>query len=230
MREINTNIKKPELVDKRRKQIMKTSMKLFRKKGYHATTMREICKTAGINMGSFYDYFGSKEDILVYIYKEMMCGGRTFERTFQGWRVSSWDDLEPFIKSLTFDSWNRNKHSIQLLYRETISLDKNTLREVLRIESAYVQWVAENLRAGLGLSSVKPDLEILANSLTFLNAFIPLRGWNMHHLEQEKILEFITQMLMAKLKDFQKAFPHRNDQVGGLKNEKRRRSRDKIPG
>jgi AcrR family transcriptional regulator len=200
MREILTNIKKPELVAKRRNQIMKTAMKLFRRNGYHATTMREICKHARVNMGSFYDYFGSKQDILVYIYKEMIFGGRVYDQAFPEENVSTWNDLEPFLKSLTFNAWNRHKNPIQLLYRETISLDKGTMREVLKIESEYVRWIAENLRKGLGRSSVDQELEIIANSIALINAFLPLRGWNMHHLDQERILDSIVDMLMSKLK------------------------------
>lgn len=116
MREIITHIKKPELVQKRRTQIMKAAMALFRKNGYHATTMRQICRKANVNMGSFYDYFGSKGDILVYLYKEMMYGGRIFEREFAGRNVSVRADLEPFLKSMMLASWNRYKafHSAAL--------------------------------------------------------------------------------------------------------------------
>ena len=207
MREILTNIKKPELVTKRRNQIMKTAMKLFRRNGYHATTMREICKHARVNMGSFYDYFGSKQDILVYIYKEMIFGGRVYDQAFPEENVSTWNDLEPFLKSLTFNAWNRHKNPIQLLYRETISLDKGTMREVLKIESEYVRWIAENLRQGLGWSSVNQELEIIANSIALINAFLPLRGWNMHHLDQERILDSIVDMLMSKLKALRRHSP-----------------------
>jgi AcrR family transcriptional regulator len=204
LRDINTKIKKPELVQKRRMQIMDAAMALFRKNGYHATPMREICKRAKINMGSFYDYFGSKEDILVYIYKEMMYGGKIFAKAFSGRNVDGWEDLEPFLRSMMLNSWNRFKHSIQLLYRETISLDRKTMREVLRIESDYIRFVTEKLRKGLGLSSVPKELEILANAIIFVNAFIPLRGWNLHHVPQGKILDLLVGMFMMKLEGMRK--------------------------
>jgi AcrR family transcriptional regulator len=204
LRNINTNIKKPELVQERRMQIMEAAMELFRKNGYHATTMREICRKAKINMGSFYDYFGSKEDILVYLYKEMMYGGKIFERAFAGRNVSGWNDLQPFLRSMMLAAWNKYKHSIQLLYRETISLDRKTMREVLSIESDYVRFVAEKLRKGLGLSSVNKELEVLANFIMYINSFIPLRGWNLHHIPQTKILDLIVGMIMMKLEELRK--------------------------
>ncbi len=198
MREILTNIKKPELVARRRHQIMRTAMELFRKNGYHATTMRQICAKSRVNMGSFYDYFGGKEDILVYIYKEMMYEAGSFDGLIDR-DVFGWDDLEPFLRTIFLESWNKNKNSIQLMYRETIALDKNTLRAVMKIESDFVKWVAEKLRKGLGRPAVTRELEILANSIVYLNSFIPLRGWNMQHIDQKKILDSLVGMFMTKL-------------------------------
>jgi len=200
VREIKTNIKKPELVTKRRNQIMKAAMELFRKKGYHATTMREICKKAKVNQGSFYDYFGGKEDILVYIYKQVMSREELDWASPDG-KISGWKDVENFLKVLMSNAWNRDKNNIQLMYRETTSLDKKTMRDVLKIESNFIKWVAENLRQGLGLPSTSPKLEMIANLAVFINAFIPLRGWNLHHMNQEEVLNFAVDMLMTKLKE-----------------------------
>jgi AcrR family transcriptional regulator len=200
MREIMTNIKKPELVAKRREQIMQTAMILFRKNGYHATTMREICQKSKVNRGSFYDYFRSKEDILVYIYQQMLYLEENFERIKPEVIISEWKDLAPYIKTVLSTSWKRNKHRIQLMYRETISLDPKTIREVMGAESKYIQRVAENLRKGLGLPVVSEELEILANTMVFFNAFIPLKGWNMTHLDQEKVIDLVAETLLMKLK------------------------------
>jgi AcrR family transcriptional regulator len=201
MREIKTRIKKPSLIAKRREQIMRTAMDLFREKGYHKTTMREICALSKVNRGSFYDYFESKEDILIYIYKQMMYQEGDFEKSLPKEKISGWEDLEPYLRSLLTAAWNRDKHPIQLLYRETISLDKKSRKDVLRIESEYVQIVAENLRKGLGFSALSEELEILANSLVFIDSFFPLRGWNMHHLDQKKVLDVVTDMFMMKLNE-----------------------------
>ena len=203
MREIKTNIKKPELVTKRRNQILKAATELFGKKGYHATTMRKICQRAKVNQGSFYDYFGSKEDILVYIYKQMM--NRKLDWASPDGKISDWKDMEQFLKVLMSNAWNRDKKNIQLLYRETISLDKKTMREVLKLESDFIKWVAENLREGLALPSTSLKLEMIANLAVYINSFIPLRGWNLHHIDQEEILNFAVDILMTKLKELR---PH----------------------
>lgn len=204
MRDIATNIKKPELVAKRREQIMKAAMDLFLKNGYHGTTMRQICEASKVNRASVYDYFASKEDILVYIYKEVAYFDGDFDKAFPNIKISQWKDLEPYIKSIIYTSWVRNKKSIQLLYRETIALDPDSLKQVLKIESDYIKWVAENLRKGLGLPAVTDEVEIIANTLVFIDSFMPLRGWSMRHLDKKKVFNTTVEMLMRQLKSLKK--------------------------
>jgi AcrR family transcriptional regulator len=200
MRDIVTNIKKPELVAKRREQIMKAAIDLFLKNGYHGTTMRQICDASKVNRASVYDYFASKEDILVYIYKEVAYFKGDFDKAFPNFEISKWKDLEPYIRGIINISWSRNVKTIQLLYRESIALDHDSLKQVLKIESDYIKWVAENLRKGLGLSEVTEELEILANTLVFIDAFVPLRGWSMRHLNKKKVFDATVEMFMRQLK------------------------------
>ncbi|RJQ67059.1 MAG: TetR/AcrR family transcriptional regulator [Desulfobacteraceae bacterium] len=199
MRKIKTNIKNPELVEKRRNQISEAAAELFRTTGYHATTMRTICKKAKVNQGSFYDYFGSKEDILVYIYKQIM--SRELDWASPDGKITDLNDMERFLRALMLSAWNEDKNYIQLLYRETTSLDSKTRKEVLQLESDFVKWVAEKLREGLGWASTSLELEMIANLTVYINSFIPLRGWNLHHVDQEKILNLVIRMLMTQLKE-----------------------------
>jgi AcrR family transcriptional regulator len=205
MREITTNIKKPELVEKRREQILQAALTLFRKNGYHGTTMRQICEKSKVNRASIYDYFGSKSDILVYIYKTMMYGGGKFDEAFPEASLSGWEDIEPFIRSVLTTSWNKNKHPIQVLNRETIALDKKSMKDVLKIESDYVKWLAENFRKGLGFPTITKGLELIANTMAYLNSFSPMRSWNMRHMDQKEIIDFTVDVLMMKLEKLRPA-------------------------
>lgn len=50
-------------------KIYKTAIKLMEQKGYNSMKIDDICSKAGVSVGSFYNYFKSKEDILIEIYK-----------------------------------------------------------------------------------------------------------------------------------------------------------------
>ncbi len=51
---------------RRRHEIFGTSVKLFLKNGFQETTMREIAEEAGIGKSTLYDYFRTKDEILVW--------------------------------------------------------------------------------------------------------------------------------------------------------------------
>ena len=51
----------------RRAEILKVSRALFREKGYHATTIRDIAEQSGLLSGSLYAHIRTKEDLLFEI-------------------------------------------------------------------------------------------------------------------------------------------------------------------
>lgn len=65
-----------EKLTKRKLQSLNTQRKIYRKaieliekKGFHNITVAEICREAGVSIGSFYNCFPSKNAILDEIFK-----------------------------------------------------------------------------------------------------------------------------------------------------------------
>jgi AcrR family transcriptional regulator len=56
----------------REDQVRAAALRLFREKGYHATSMRDIASAVGINKGSLYSYIRSKEDLLIPVFEQAM--------------------------------------------------------------------------------------------------------------------------------------------------------------
>ena len=56
----------------RQDQVRAAALRLFREKGYHATSMRDIAEAVGINKGSLYSYIRSKEDLLIPFFERAM--------------------------------------------------------------------------------------------------------------------------------------------------------------
>ena len=50
--------------DRTREEILRAAARLFRDRGYHASTLREIAQEAQIKAGSIYYHFGSKDEII----------------------------------------------------------------------------------------------------------------------------------------------------------------------
>ena len=57
-------------MNKTKRKIFETSMKLFAEKGYDATSIEEITATVGVAKGTLYYHFSSKEEIFNFLIEE----------------------------------------------------------------------------------------------------------------------------------------------------------------
>lgn len=60
-----------QLIAARRNQILDAAAQVFARKGYHATTIRDIARVAGIADGTIYNYFENKQKLLLGIFDRM---------------------------------------------------------------------------------------------------------------------------------------------------------------
>ena len=68
---IDLKSEKPTRGDATRDQILDTAIRLFRKKGFDETTMREIAAEAGAALGLAYHYFHGKEALVMAYYERV---------------------------------------------------------------------------------------------------------------------------------------------------------------
>ena len=54
-----------QLIEARRNQILDAAAAVFAEKGFHRTTTKDIASRAGIAEGTIYNYFDSKDDLLI---------------------------------------------------------------------------------------------------------------------------------------------------------------------
>ena len=59
-------------MNKTKRKIFETSMKLFAEKGYDATSVEEITATVGVAKGTLYYHFSNKEEIFNFLIEEGM--------------------------------------------------------------------------------------------------------------------------------------------------------------
>ncbi len=57
---------------RRRGEIFDAAVPLILEKGFGETSMREIAAAAGVGKSTLYDYFPTKEDVLVFIFEEQL--------------------------------------------------------------------------------------------------------------------------------------------------------------
>src|ERR687883_1311158 len=58
----------------RGEQVYAAALRLFREKGYHATSMQDIAEAVGLYKGSLYHYIGGKDELLARVFEQALGG------------------------------------------------------------------------------------------------------------------------------------------------------------
>jgi len=179
-RDIPTQIKNPELVEKRRRQIAESAVQLFIKNGFHKTTTRQIAQAAGFSIGSLYEYIASKEDILYLVCDSIHTEverlvGDTMARAGGGS-----DALTDVIREY-FQVCDRMSDFILLIYQETRSLpsqwQKRVLENELRITGLFVEVLARIAANGELPNLDEGSIELAAHNISVLGHMWTFRRW-----------------------------------------------------
>ena len=72
-----------------REKVLEVALELFASRGFKGTSIRDIAKAMNMSISNIYHYFGSKEGILVDLYKT------SSERLINGLKEASLKDLPP---------------------------------------------------------------------------------------------------------------------------------------
>jgi AcrR family transcriptional regulator len=110
----------------RRDEIMAAAKKVFARKGFHATTIADIAKEAGLAYGSIYWYFDSKDDLFHDLIATEEYALRTHVAVALAKSGTRFGYAEaPFRATLraTFEFFEANPATAKLLFRDAYALD-----------------------------------------------------------------------------------------------------------
>src|SRR5216684_2659927 len=91
-------------------RLLDSALLLFASKGYEETTMREIAAKAGYSPGLTYRYFGSKEELVLELYRNLCAGLEDYAH-----------ELPPGSLSEHFHAMVIRQLELMAAYREALS-------------------------------------------------------------------------------------------------------------
>lgn len=178
-RHIKTKIKNPKRVNLRRQQIIDGAIKVFTGKGFHNATTKEIAKAAGITEGTLYNYVQSKEDIIYIVYDYIT----SILRSDLEKAIALENDPQKRLKAALLQnlkSINEHQDIILFMYKESGSLDKESLYSVLARETEYIELFESLLHDYLGETVAdKSKVKITADLLSYIPVIITFRRWSL---------------------------------------------------
>ncbi len=190
-------VEKNSVFQKRQLQIVKKAAKLFTKKGYAQTSMREISKATGIDLSNLYYFIESKEEILFRVFEMIhRPESSVFEKREIMGIADPAEQLRAVIREMMRFSFIY-KDEVLLLYRESKLLPKKMLKEILARESHFIRYIEAILKKGLEKKVFAiEDAAFSASMIAYELSLYPLRSWNLKGHAREDLIRLVEQHIM----------------------------------
>lgn len=196
-RAIQSSVKDESLIEKRRAQMIRGAVTLFKEKGFHRTTTREIAKAAGFSIGTLYEYIRTKEDVLYLvcdsIYDEVHSRLATIDMENGSWEVLV-TALEHYYGLI-----DDMQDEFVVMYQESKSLPKDALEYVLKKETEMVGLFERLLAecAERGQVDLTPKEIVLASHHLFVQGQMwAFRRWALRDFTIEEFIQMQTKFLL----------------------------------
>jgi len=200
VRSVGTNTKDPELIRDRREQLIRAALEVFKEKGFHATTVRDIGRAAGLTQGTIYNYVRSKEDILFLVCDRVIA---EYISSMEKAAAATGDPVARLREALrgVAQVMIEQRSAILLVYHESHNLDRRSLRSLLARVQGWINQVEELVTEALGRERPpKAKRDLLANIVTFLPTLIALRGWSLpKDLTDDQYTDGLVEFMMGGL-------------------------------
>jgi AcrR family transcriptional regulator len=110
----------PEYLELRRQQILDAAAACFARRGFHRTTMQDICDEADLSPGAVYRYFRSKEEIIegISVRRQLENAGLIEEAMAKGNTIDALDEL---IRVFFTEVDVETLHATCALFLETVT-------------------------------------------------------------------------------------------------------------
>ena len=178
--------------------IVSAAAKIFRTKGYHAATVRDIADEVGILKGSLYHHFASKEELLYLVVKEPIA---QMYRTISEIAAADATAAEKLRRAISahLEAFDRHYPHLFVYLRERESV-KRRFREMIGFSpKEYERCWQQILREGIENGEFRPDLDIQVTSYGMLGMLNWSYKWYdpQGRLSVRKVAEEFTILALA---------------------------------
>ena len=195
-RAVKSNTKDAPLVRERRDRLIAAAVEVFKEKGFHAATTRDIGRIAGMTQGTIYNYVSSKEDIL-YLVCDRLVAEYQEETTRALDTVADPRERVRSAARAVARIIEEHREEIQVIYQNTYLLDKRSMQVILARVQGFVRMFEKLLadaahEAGIAM----PNSKLAAHIFTFLPTILALRRWGVGAIPREELLDGIAEFLV----------------------------------
>ena len=127
-------------MNERKKHVIIKAHQLFVEKGFQATSIQDILDYSGISKGTFYNYFSSKNELLMAIFRYL--NDRIDHERNELLLGKAPSDIEIFIQQLELQMAFNQRNKMISLFEEVFESNDPTLKQFLkRSQLLYLRWI-----------------------------------------------------------------------------------------
>lgn len=149
-----------------RGRLLKQAAHLFREKGYERTTVRDLAAAVGIQSGSIFHHFRTKEDILKAVMTEAILVNTERMRARLNEAASTRDAIEALILCELESINGETGEAMTVLVYEWRSLSASSQQSILRLRDTYENIWLETLQRAFSEGLIEADPFVLRRFLT----------------------------------------------------------------
>ena len=140
-------------------KIIKSSIRLFERRGFAETSIQDIVETLGVTKGTFYYYFTSKEELLMDIHLSYIDGliDRQ-EDILNDASATAMTKIHSIISLLIHDIKSQGL-SAKVFFREMKALSDEKLSQIVPKRDLFRLNIEQIVREGIENGELRPELD-----------------------------------------------------------------------
>lgn len=196
---IKAQVKDSERIRARRAAIVEAATRVFKKKGFHNASIRDVGDAAGLTQGSLYNYIRSKDDVLYLVCAELTA--RYNEQVLAA--IAGIDDplarLRAAVVALV-RCMHENREGIKLVYQESHALEPASIKSVLSQMASFIKFFEGLFEEAKDKHLAISNPMLAADIVTFVPNLLALRGWHLRrHSQIEEVIAEVTAFMLRGL-------------------------------
>ncbi len=156
---------------RKRHEIFSVAAPLFLEKGFIETSMQEVARAAGMGKSSLYDYFTTKDDILLWYFQDEFEDMASYARDIASQPLSAVEKLRRILL-LQMERMLANKKFYLQFYAELQRLGGDSQQRIRSRRYAYQDLLRSIVEQGIREGEFRPVNSLLATHMLQM-ALIP---------------------------------------------------------
>lgn len=182
VRRMRTLVDDEDLVLLNRQRLVEVATQLFRTKGFHETSTRDIAIAADMSVGAIYQYIRHKQDLLLLILQAVV---EIYEDRIYPLVEGDGTARERLAKVVDayYRTLEQHHAKTQVLYHEFSALKPSARNHMNHVEETVSSVIEEILRQGISTGEFQPlNTLFVAHTIVSLGQMWALKRWRFRNV------------------------------------------------